>query len=887
MGGLSQSVRAVVVSPAMVQQRASDLVKSGERVLVLRARPEWNGGDVKVGDHSVRVIPAVSQLAILDAYTSLGPDDYAVILTDRPAKDLGEAVLARAYKQQVEMPDEWQAVPRLFQGAREVSRELRRLDWAATALLDHQPVGGWPRSPDVAVTDRHAIGSLLGQVTGLGATVELDGAVLLAALGRRDLRSTWAAVDESLRRHLTAWAGNEYGAPAAFALKVAQRQEHVTPLAVGLALDVLWPEDGSTPDAEQVAARVRVERLVDGRTVSVEEAKAVARVAKATVLRVGAEDSPEVAIALQQAEALLGDLEWPAGAERSTVLRPGYRARVRRLAEALTSDAGVEDALVAVHEHRLGRTSPAPEMAVRLHRWLTVPEAAFVGLADDLQTQMVDGAWVDAALGALWSGSDDPVVSDAYRTLAGKARKRRHSRDEVAAGRLSSALTVGPRARLSEAPIGVERILSDVVGPWRKGGALLVVLDGLSSAIATSLAGEVARAGLVEHVPDASAKRVGAVAVLPSLTSISRASLFCGEVREGGADDEKKGLATAFPGSVVFHKNDLRAKSGEALPAVVAEAVNNPKVPVVGVVINAIDDAVHKNDTSALSWSVDQLTPLRALLDTAVATRRTVIITSDHGHVVERDTEALSMPGADARWRSGGVAPRAGEVEVSGPRVVAPDGSAILLWREDAHFGPRRAGYHGGASLAEITVPVLVFQPATALAEIPSGWMQAPPQVPTWWNEPLVSPAAAPILAGETVKKKRKPSRPVINDEDALFSVDIPAAAPAASSRSDVVDALLASKAYADQRAMAGRRALPDADVAAFLRVLLEREGRAHKDTVAAAARIAAPEVGKVFAAVKRLINVEGFEVLRLDSDGVTYRIDEALLREQFELGGR
>lgn len=871
----------------MVQQRASDLVKSGQRVLVLRARPEWSGGDVKVGDHSVRVIPAVSQLAILDAYTSLGPDDYAVILTDRPAKDLGEAVLARAYKQQVEMPDEWQAVPRLFQGAREVSRELRRLDWAATALLDHQPVGGWPRSPDVAVTDRHAIGALLGQVTGLGATVEIDGAVLLSSLGRRDLRSTWASVDESLRRHLIAWAGDEYGAPAAFALKVAQRQEHVTPLAVGLALDVLWPEDGTAPGSEQVAARVRVERFVDGRTVSVEEAKAVARVAKATVLRVGAEDSPEVAIALQQAEALLGDLEWPSGAERSTVLRPGYRARVRRLAEALTSNEGVEDALVAVHEHRLGRTSPAPEMAVRLHRWLTVPEAVLVGLADDLQTQMSDGAWVDAALGALWSGSDDPVVSDAYRTLVGKVRSRRHSRDEAAAGRLSSALTVGPPVRLPDAPIGVERVLSDVVDPWRKGGVLLVVLDGLSSSIATSLAGEVARAGLVEHVPDASAKRIGAVAVLPSLTSISRTSLFCGEVREGGADDEKKGLASAFPGSLVFHKNDLRAKSGDALPALVADAIGNPKVPVVGVIINAIDDAVHKNDTSAFSWSLDQLTPLRALLDAAVATRRTVIVTSDHGHVVERDTEALSMPGADARWRSGGVAPRAGEVEVSGARVVAPDGSAILLWREDAHFGQRRAGYHGGASLAEITVPVLVFQPATALDKIPPGWMQAPPQVPIWWNEPLVPPVADSMPTEATTKKKRKASRPVINDEDALFSVDIPAAPSETSSRFDVVDALLASKAYGDQRAMAGRRALPDAEVAAFLRVVLEREGRAHKDTVAAAARIAAPEVGKVFAAVKRLINVEGFEVLRLDSDGVTYRIDEALLREQFELGGR
>ena len=38
---------------------------------------------------------------------------------------------------------------------------------------------------------------------------------------------------------------------------------------------------------------------------------------------------------------------------------------------------------------------------------------------------------------------------------------------------------------------------------------------------------------------------------------------------------------------------------------------------------------------------------------------------------------------------------------------------------------------------------------------------------------------------------------------------------------------------------------------------------------------------------MKRLLNVDGYEVLTLDGDGVTYRLDEALLREQFGLGGR
>jgi len=879
---VSDGVRAVTVSPAMVQQRAADLVRSEARVLLLRARPEWVPGDVKVGEQVVRVIPGVSQLAILDAYASLGPDDYAVILTDRPTGDLGDAVLARAYKQQVEMPDEWQTVPRLFPGAREVSRELRRLDWAATALLDHQPVGGWPRSQEVAVSATQAIGALLGHVVGLGADTELDGAVLLSALGRRKVRAAWAAVDSRLRRHLIGWAGDEFGAPAAFALKVAQLQEFVTPLAVGLALDVLWPDDGSVPDEMQVAARVRSERFIDGETVPVTEAKAIARVAKATVLRARAEESAEVAIALQQAEGLLSDLGWYEGAERSAVLRPGYRARVRALAAALDAGQGVEESLVAVLDHRNGAGSAAPSMAVRLHRWLASPEAAGSDLAVDLQQQMGDGAWVDAALGVLWSGSDDPVVAEAYQRLTARVRKRRRRRDEVAAGRLGQAATVGVFVSLGEAAIGVERILGDVVDPWRKGGgALLVVLDGLSGAIAVTLAAEVARIGLVEHVPETMMKRLGAVAAFPTLTNISRTSLLCGEVRVGGADDEKKGLDTAFPGSIVFHKNDLRAESGAALPVAAVEAIKESKVPVVGVVINAIDDAMHKTDTSGSEWNLAQLTPLRALLEAAVASRRTVIITSDHGHVVERATEALSAPGADARWRPATGSLEPGEVEVNGPRVVAPDDTAVLLWRDDAHFGPRRAGYHGGASLAEITVPVLVFQPATALSEVVVGWVAAPPQVPDWWNEPPVenTPTATPA----TPKRKRKPTQIHAADPDALFTVS-----PAeVTSPADLVDELFAASTYAGQRRVAGRRALPDTDVAAFLRAILQRGDRAHQDTVAAAAGIATLDLGQRFAAVKRLLNVDGYEVLKLDSDGVTYRVDLALLREQFELGGQ
>lgn len=881
----SITTRAVGVSAAMLQQKAVDLVSStkAERVLILRARPEWSGGDLKVGDQVVRVVPGISQLGILSFLTSLGADEYAIILTDRQRTDLGDAVLARVYKNDIQLPDEWQAIPRLFE-AREVSRELRRLDWAATALLDHQPVAGWPKAADVAVSEDFAIQALLNAVLGLDVTTELDSTVLMSALSRGPVRNRWAATDSGLRRHLNDWAEASIGTPGSLALKVAQRTEFVSPLAVALALDVLWPDDGSVADEEQVAARVRVERFVDGKTVPVEAAKAAARIAKGIVLRSDAEAGGEVAVALKQAEALLADIGWAAGAGRSSVLRPGYRARVRSLAAALQEGGDVEAALVAVHRHRDRGESAGPEMAVRLHRWLKTDESPTVGLAADLDRQMTDGAWVDAAIGALWSGSDDPHVSAAYAALTTKVLARRAERDATAASRLAQALTNGPAASLGESAIGVERILGDVVAPWRNDGVLLVVLDGLSSAISSSLAAEISRLGLVEFVPSATKRRIGAVAALPSLTNISRTSLFCGRITTGSGDAERKGLDAAFPGSRTFHKDGLRAPGGAALPDDVVDAIGSDakNVPVVGVVINAIDDAVHKNDVSDWEWGLAQLAPLRALLEAAVNARRTVVITSDHGHVIERSSEALTASGADSRWRPAGATVGAGEVLVSGPRVVASDGSAVLLWREDAHFGPRRAGYHGGASLAEVTVPVLVFQPATALSATADGWVQAPPQAPHWWNDPIV-PAPAPA---EPKPKPRKKSAPA-DDADGLFSVEVASQVPSASSGEDLVSALVASREYASQRAMAGRRALPDDQVLVFLRAIVERGYRAHRDTVAAALGVPSTDVGHVLSAVKRLVNIDGYDVLSLDSDGVTYKLDESLLRDQFGLRGR
>ena len=247
--------------------------------------------------------------------------------------------------------------------------------------------------------------------------------------------------------------------------------------------------------------------------------------------------------------------------------------------------------------------------------------------------------------------------------------------------------------------------------------------------------------------------------------------------------------------------------------------------------------------------------------------------------------------------------PAADEVLVRGRRVVT--GEDVLPWREDLRYASIRSGYHGGASLAEITVPFLVFgragQPAAA------GWRDAPPQAPVWWNE--TQRAAVPGTrralrndpkAGRIDLAPAPPVRLPRADDgpQGVLAFDVPEApsrpgarvggaegAFAAAIVASLVDRLTGSEIYRHQRTRAGRHALAHPQVAAALTTLLDGGGRVHRDTLASVLDIPATSFGNVLAALGRLLNVDSYPVIALDPDGVTVRLDETLLREQFELG--
>ena len=184
----------------------------------------------------------------------------------------------------------------------------------------------------------------------------------------------------------------------------------------------------------------------------------------------------------------------------------------------------------------------------------------------------------------------------------------------------------------------------------------------------------------------------------------------------------------------------------------IREEIASPDRRIVGVVINAIDDQLLKGEQLDTRWSRDTIPVLPALLHEAKLSRRLVVITSDHGHVLDSNSVCRPSEGGE-RWRNAVDAPREGELRLSGPRVVIAESKAVIVpWSESIRYGIKKNGYHGGVAPQEMVTPIAVLSPSDAF---PEGWVDVPVDVPLWWEEP----AGAPEFTAK-VPARTKPPKP-------------------------------------------------------------------------------------------------------------------------------
>ena len=223
---------------------------------------------------------------------------------------------------------------------------------------------------------------------------------------------------------------------------------------------------------------------------------------------------------------------------------------------------------------------------------------------------------------------------------------------------------------------------------------LVLVLDGMDAGVFEELCEDLKERGWQRQRGPAPA---AVLAVLPTVTESSRMALMTGRVGRGNAAAEKAGFARhrdlrgaslAGRPPLLFHKGDLTGDAAEGLAAPVRNALRDGRQRIVGIVLNAVDDHLAKSEQLHLAWRVDSIRLLPTILTEAHAAGRVIVLTSDHGHVLEADGVKLSGD-AEGRWRRAASPAKELEIEIEGSRVQAATGQKriVVPWSETVRYG--------------------------------------------------------------------------------------------------------------------------------------------------------------------------------------------------------
>jgi hypothetical protein len=323
---------------------------------------------------------------------------------------------------------------------------------------------------------------------------------------------------------------------------------------------------------------------------------------------------------------------------------------------------------------------------------------------------------------------------------------------------------------------------------------------------------------------------------------------------------------------VLFLKGDLQTAGEAGLAVELKSAIANKKCRVVATVLNAIDDHLSGSDQVAPRWDLDFVRPLRELLQLASEAGRAVILTSDHGHVLEHRTSLKSgMTNGGDRFRTDGGSPGEGEVRVSGQRVQNAIGrpDVTVAWSRNIRYSTKKRGYHGGASPLEVVIPFAILVHRNNAT--PEGWSDAAPSPfwPDWWRLSVDQPPGATPVVPEAVAKT-------------TVGLDLFAHAASKARVNDWIEKLLDGEIYADQRKLAVRGAPERKLVADFLNALTSRGGTIPRDALAERLNLPLLRLNGLVPNLARIFNVDGYDILNLDAASGTIVLNVALLKKQF-----
>lgn len=866
------------------------------RVIAIKTGGGWEGDtQFQLGDRACRVRYCGSELAMREALLDGTDGGGLVIVTQLDESALGQDLVARFAKRRLYSIEGWTILKDVFQ-AREIDPSLLRKPWLAEAVLEMLPAEGVPPVP-AGVLDAETVWGLVLRRHLNFRSSRPDELELLRWSTDGGALSRYAAMSDEMRGAVKDWITECVGKSALGVFACIEAGFGVDAFPIGLAMTVVCT---GTAEAGLKASAARLERFAGGAPLQPAVAASWADAAGRLFDHL---DSPggeqQLLNAVDRSDQILREIHAVPFAFVSDYSRLGFELRLEGFGEALSAalegpireaPADLVQKANAVRSHRLANRSQARrnqvEMAIRVVRWLAATHAniepTLESFEDLAMAYAQEGGFLDWARQALFFGDPLQTLSAAYGRVCDIVTQRRESQSKLFAHRLVDWMAAGCAGRST---VLIEDVLKAVVAPLaRVAPVLLVVVDGMSFAVFRELLEDILTHGWFQLTKEGESAPKPVIAALPSITEVCRRSLLAGRLMSGSGEDEKQAFAAnvellqaSKSGGVpiLFHKSDLADPGGASLALEVRKEIAAEKRRVVAVIVNAVDDHLLKGEQVDIPWTLSHVPLLNQLLGAAMEAGRLVVLTSDHGHVLDHDT-VYRPSNLGERYRDDDVTIQADEVRITGTRVVLPSERTLIApWSEKVRYGGKRNGYHGGASPQECVVPLAILGWQTLA---PAGYQLGAPYRPHWW---LAEPAPEPTTPA---RKAALPTASVIEPQHSTKGqAELPFVGPAI--RRTWIDRLLQSPLLLKQLQQAGRSAPPPERLRTFLQALDERGGTLLR--AALAQKLGEPELRMpgLIAAVRRVLNVDGYPVLSVDDTSGSVVLNLQLVEVQFELG--
>jgi hypothetical protein len=871
------------------------------RVIGIRAPGRWTGDLIRQdGEETYRIEQCDSPLAMRIALREGGESTTTkVLITNLEERDLSDDILVRLVKRQLFPVDSWQIVKSLFQ-AHAIDPRLTRNRWIADYVMESVPAGGYPAVSGGFLDAETVWPILLGRVIGL-ANERPDLLTILRWSIEPTAVARFRAESKEFREAAVSWLSETAGTASNDVFRCIEANERADALAIGLAAGVVY---SSKARGKLEKAAGKLEERFLGRSTPDEAAIERWSVAAAEVIRLQITDLRLKGSLLQRADEILQAVGAEGFAHLSSTSPLGFGQRLERFGKALSgildgNAASTLDELNAVREQigdhdlaaRERRRIERVDMAIRLVRWLgqsaESPHAVPPSLALAADYQLAEGGFLDWARLTLRTGDPIRELSEAYAKLFGRVTELLEVRSREFAELLRSS-TEADSAQQGLIP--VERLLEAVVAPLASHGPVLfIVLDGMSVAVCRELLPDLLGHDWAPLNREGRGSLLSAgLATIPSVTEVSRTSLLCGQLKQGASADERSGFAEhpalrahckgGCP-PIVFHKSALRDEEDSVLAGEVREEIASPNRRIVGVVINAVDDQLLKGEQLDTRWSRDAIPVLPALLHEAKLSRRLVVVTSDHGHVLDSNSTFKPREGGD-RWRTALDAPDDGELRLSGPRVVMPKSKTVIVpWSEKVRYAIKKNGYHGGASPQEMVVPIAVLSPSD---KFPDGWVEVVVDVPSWWEESPADNSGSVVTSSRA--KPAKPQQTRLSFDKVAEGRQPTETRTALPIEAKWIGELFRSPVFQQQKKFAERSGPSDEVFRSVLGALDQRGGRMTSAALSRSVNYPAMRLRGLLAVMQRVLNIDGSAVLTRDDASDTVNLNRELMKHQFDL---